>query len=580
MTIESFQEARHAGRVLRRCATVLIPAMLAGGVSLGIAAPAMADSAQPNVPTMTLSPANPTAADAVTVTSTVSGCGQGASYEPTTFYYLVESDADHSRQNWFYPEGTFSDGGDTYTVSQTFAPGTFSPGTYSYYAYGVNAPCFTDPNNFTDSATGHFTVFDVPSALSAPSTTVGDSSVALTWTAPSDNGYAISDYQLRWSTDGGDSWTAADDSAPSTDLARTVSGLANGVPYVFEVAAVNELGVGAWSDPSGQVAPFGRPAAPTVTAGDGTLQLAWPAAPGASGYQYSLDGGGSWSPTQSAPNVLVSGLVNGQAYSIVVRAMSGSVTSDPSDTATGTPVAPPVTPPAAPARPVVTAGDHALTITWTAVPAATAYQYSLDDGASWSAANTARSQTVRSLVAGHAYLVRVRALTGNAVGAASTAVTGKPLATPVAPARPTVVAGNHLLKISWKAVTGANGYQFTINDGRTWSARTTAPGATASGLTNGSSYQVRVRALNGPLTGAASLAATGRPAAPVVVLPPMVSQGTIGPAVKRLQQLLGITADGIFGPQTGRAVRGYQAAHHLAVDGIVGTNTWKSLLHI
>ena len=35
--------------------------------------------------------------------------------------------------------------------------------------------------------------------------------------------------------------------------------------------------------------------------------------------------------------------------------------------------------------------------------------------------------------------------------------------------------------------------------------------------------------------------------------------------------------DGIFGSQTEQAVRNYQRARGLAVEGIVGCNTWRSL---
>jgi peptidoglycan hydrolase-like protein with peptidoglycan-binding domain len=48
--------------------------------------------------------------------------------------------------------------------------------------------------------------------------------------------------------------------------------------------------------------------------------------------------------------------------------------------------------------------------------------------------------------------------------------------------------------------------------------------------------------------------------------------------VARIQRLLGIPADGIFGPQTAAAVRAFQSAHHLQVDGIVGPQTWTALL--
>jgi peptidoglycan hydrolase-like protein with peptidoglycan-binding domain len=53
--------------------------------------------------------------------------------------------------------------------------------------------------------------------------------------------------------------------------------------------------------------------------------------------------------------------------------------------------------------------------------------------------------------------------------------------------------------------------------------------------------------------------------------------GSRGSAVARVQRALGIPADGIFGPQTRRAVRRFQARHGLLVDGIVGPQTRSAL---
>ena len=51
-----------------------------------------------------------------------------------------------------------------------------------------------------------------------------------------------------------------------------------------------------------------------------------------------------------------------------------------------------------------------------------------------------------------------------------------------------------------------------------------------------------------------------------------------GNEVYALQLLLGVYADGIFGPNTEQAVMAYQQANGLAADGIVGKNTWAALL--
>jgi peptidoglycan hydrolase-like protein with peptidoglycan-binding domain len=48
-------------------------------------------------------------------------------------------------------------------------------------------------------------------------------------------------------------------------------------------------------------------------------------------------------------------------------------------------------------------------------------------------------------------------------------------------------------------------------------------------------------------------------------------------AVRQVQQRVGVTADGAFGPITLRAVKGFQASHHLVVDGIVGPATRAAL---
>lgn len=57
----------------------------------------------------------------------------------------------------------------------------------------------------------------------------------------------------------------------------------------------------------------------------------------------------------------------------------------------------------------------------------------------------------------------------------------------------------------------------------------------------------------------------------------MIRKGSRGEDVKRLQTLLGITADGIFGSGTEAAVIAFQREHGLTPDGIVGSLTWTAL---
>src|SRR5687768_7042407 len=63
----------------------------------------------------------------------------------------------------------------------------------------------------------------------------------------------------------------------------------------------------------------------------------------------------------------------------------------------------------------------------------------------------------------------------------------------------------------------------------------------------------------------------------------LLRTGSKGQAVRELQQALAKDGfnpgpiDGDFGPLTRGAVLAYQRANHLAVDGIVGPQTWGSL---
>lgn len=59
--------------------------------------------------------------------------------------------------------------------------------------------------------------------------------------------------------------------------------------------------------------------------------------------------------------------------------------------------------------------------------------------------------------------------------------------------------------------------------------------------------------------------------------PRVLRRGLQGEDVKRLQEALGVEADGNFGPATESAVRTAQAQHSLVVDGVVGVMTLRAL---
>jgi putative chitinase len=58
----------------------------------------------------------------------------------------------------------------------------------------------------------------------------------------------------------------------------------------------------------------------------------------------------------------------------------------------------------------------------------------------------------------------------------------------------------------------------------------------------------------------------------------LLKVGSKGDDVKKLQEKLGLTADGSFGPGTEKAVKEWQAKNGLPADGIVGDATWGKLV--
>ncbi len=80
-----------------------------------------------------------------------------------------------------------------------------------------------------------------------------------------------------------------------------------------------------------------------------------------------------------------------------------------------------------------------------------------------------------------------------------------------------------------------------------------------------------------------AIAAPAAPAAPMATAWPVIGSGASGPNVTSAQYLLrghghGITADGQYGSATTSAVRSFQQSKGLTADGIIGPQTWGSLI--
>lgn len=111
---------------------------------------------------------------------------------------------------------------------------------------------------------GSVTTFNVPSAPSAPTLTLGGSADTATlkaaWTAPGNGGTAITGYKLYYSTNGGSTWSNL---SPGNVTSYTFSNAAKGTAYLVKVAAINLVGEGSQSSQASATT-WNYPAAPAT----------------------------------------------------------------------------------------------------------------------------------------------------------------------------------------------------------------------------------------------------------------------------------------------------------------------------
>lgn len=388
--------------------------------------------------------------------------------------------------------------------------------------------------------------------------TPGNGQVALTWTAPQQNPEtgAVVGYQVQTSSNGGGSWSAPI-STGSTNTAYVVAGLTNGTAYHFRVAATfSQLGAGPWSAVLGPKTPTSgatqattltNTASPTTVTSGASTTVSTVLKSGSTPLQgkvvtleKSTNGGSTWTtvtlPTTSSTGAasVTNAVTTTSQYRWKFAGGGGyAASTSPSVTVT---VGSSNTVPAAPTKPTATPGNGQVTLNWTA-PAnggsaigLYVVQRSTDNGVTWTGTtntpSAATSYTVTGLSNGTAYRFRVAA--HNSVGTGSYSVasdsvtpTGSVSTVPNPPAKPTAVAGDQKVTLTWAEPVGYGSGTWVR-----WEIGDTAGGVIATitdkadrshlftGLTNGVSYQFKVRAVTtagpgawSPLSDAATPAA-------------------------------------------------------------------------
>jgi len=399
--------------------------------------------------------------------------------------------------------------------------------TYSVTVFASNGAGDSPSTTALDATPGN-----VPGAPSITTATSGDRSIEVSWTAPSsDGGSTILGYTAT--ADDGSGHTFRCTSATSSCI---ISGLTNGTAYTVSVVATNITGdsLASTSTTSTPVAVAAAPSISSVTSGNGSLAITWnaPLNDGGStvlGYVATVDDGDGGTFTCETANLTctITGLTNGTTYTVTVVATNAIGSSVASTSASGTPS----TTPNAPTDVVVTAGDGALTVSWSASvgdggSVITGYTVSAGDGENEPVTCVVSASTfeclVKGLTNGVTYTVTVVAT--NAVGdsVSSTSATGTPVlptTVPGAPGGVTINASDGALTVNWvipndggSAITGFTAYAMDAME-NLYSCTGTASDTSCEivGLTNGVTYTITVIATNALGDSDSSTEATASP---------------------------------------------------------------------
>jgi hypothetical protein len=279
----------------------------------------------------------------------------------------------------------------------------------------------------------------------------------------------------------------------------------------------------AYDPMSPQAGPPDAPTSLSASAGDQSVSVSFIA--GSDGgssitnYKYSIDNGSTYtafSPAVTSSPVVITGLTNGQSYSIKLLAVNSLGDGTPSTTVTATPH----TVPDAPTN--ISAsynGSGSVSISFTpgsnGGETITNYQYSIDCGASFSPLNPQDGispVTISGLTNGQSYCIELKAVNSAGAGIASSSVQYTASGTPAAP---TSISWMDLYNgsISVSFTPGNNegssilNYEYSLNGGATFTTLSPVQASSPiiiSGLTNRTNYSLVLQAINANGTGAES----------------------------------------------------------------------------
>ncbi len=369
--------------------------------------------------------------------------------------------------------------------------------------------------------------------------------------------------------------------------------LTNGTTYYYIVTAVgcDESADSSENDatPSDTGAPPGAPSVVSADPGDSQATIFWDPVGGATSYNIY------WSTTTgvtTGTGTLIEGVIspyihtsltNGTTYYYIVTALNfyGEGTASSEFSAT-----PDAVPPEAPTNLTVFSGDGQITVGWSAVAAATAYNiyWSTTPGVTTATgtqiADVTNPYTHTGLTNGTTYYAVVTAVNASGESVESAEVSAIPVAIP---ANVSAAAGDAAVEISWDAAAGANSYSiyWSTSTGVTKGTGIEISGVTSpyahTGLSNATTYYYVVTAANATGESAVSteVSATPQvsaepPGAPTITAEPGNAQVTIS-----WNSVLNASSYNVY---IGLSAGVTQSSFSSMVDGVVALSyTWTSL---
>ena len=433
--------------------------------------------------------------------------------------------------------------------TSTIVTGLIDGDSYDFTVSAVNA----DGEGPQSSPSSPVVATSTPNVPTGVTATAGNGQATVSWTAPFNGGSIITSYNIYVYS----GVNLIEEVMGVTSTSAIIIGLINGTSYYFAVSAVNIDGEGAQSADSNTVTPSTIPGAPTnvtANAGNTTASISWtvPASNGGSMitsynlYVYNLTTSSATEITGITSNpYTITGLIDGDSYDFQVSAVNANGEGPLSVTSNSTT---PSTTPNAPTGVTATAGNAQATVSWTAptnnggspITSYSLYIYNGSTLVGTVLGVTSMSANVTGLTNGTAYNFKIAAVNADGTGPQSTAsnvVT--PSTVPGSPTGVTATAGNAQASVSWTAPTSNGGsaitsYTIYVYNGATLIKTVTGVASsptTVTGLTNGTSYDFAVAAVN--------INGTGAPSAVSNVVTPTVP-GSVPTAPR---SVIGVPAD-------------------------------------